>query len=42
MAVDATLAARALGVFGIVRDRLEGRNTPASPSSRACWPATRR
>ncbi|WP_434416306.1 hypothetical protein [Nannocystis pusilla] len=28
MAVDATLAARALGVFGIVRDRLEGRNTP--------------
>ncbi|MBZ5714325.1 hypothetical protein [Nannocystis pusilla] len=27
-AADATQAARALGVFGIVRDRLEGRNTP--------------
>lgn len=28
MGADATRSARALGVFGIVRDRLEGRNTP--------------
>ncbi|MDC0715285.1 hypothetical protein [Nannocystis bainbridge] len=28
MAVDAARAARALGVFGIVRDRLQDRNTP--------------
>ncbi|MCY1007322.1 hypothetical protein OV079_17525 [Nannocystis pusilla] len=28
MAADTALAARALGVFGLVRDRLEGRNTP--------------